>query len=441
VSKRLVDDDRSLLERIEHGDHQAMALLYDRHGRIVYSVALRVLIEPALAEKVLSDIFIDIWHCPERFFAIRGSLSLALAMTARNRAVASLLQDASTGLEPACGQWTDEAADQTMTRAEASAVIERLPAERRVILERAFLHGMTRAEFALPSKTLSAMRQPGVAQLQPAASEAVAQLAGSGIEVIDVEADAAFARRGLHARDAVAHMEGMNRLAHVFQEDAGDILQELVAAAVDLCGADSAGISIELKDGTDENFYHWAATAGQYSGFADARLPRFPSACGVTLERNRPQIFRVSQRFFDLMGIVAPTVTDGLLLPWQAGETRGTIWIMAHGRDEAFDSEDCRMMQALAKFAATGVRLQQQQTLRVEKARTEAGTAVANELAAQIKEPLQNLMQTAFLFGREDAEPAVFAQQAMGDISRLSEVVSRLLPSTELSARAGVEAA
>jgi signal transduction histidine kinase len=222
----------------------------------------------------------------------------------------------------------------------------------------------------------------------------------------------------------------MNRLARAFAESPTNILQELATAAVDLCGADSAGVTIEQKDGTDDDFYRWVATAGQYSGFLNAKLPRYPNPCGVTLERNRPQIFRVGQRFFDTLGVQAPTVTDGLLLPWQAEETRGTVWIVAHGRDEAFDSEDCRLMQALANFAATGVRLQQQQKLQMERTATAAEAAMANKLAHQINNPLQGLMQTVFLFGRGDSEPGVFAQQAMGEVSRLSDLVKRLLSSS-----------
>jgi len=42
------------------------------------------------------------------------------------------------------------------------------------------------------------------------------------------------------------------------------------------------------------------------------------------------------------------------------------------------------MMQALANFAATSVRLQQQQRLLVEQARTAATAAMANTLAHQI---------------------------------------------------------
>ena len=353
------------------------------------------------------------------------SISPSIAMLARSRAVATLHNlpapdiDLSSLCSLACLQGL------TMTREEASAAIDQMPMEQRSRLERAFFPGTAQSEVASQTRSLR-----GADEHLPM-SEAVLQLAGSGIEVIDLQNDPAFARRRLHTRDVVAHIDGMNRLARVFVESPTNILQELVTAAVDLCGADSAGISIEQENGTSDDFYHWVATAGQYSGFVDAKLPRYPSACGVTLERGRPQIFRVAQCFFDRMGVQAPTVTDGLLLPWQAAETRGTIWIMAHGREEAFDGEDCRMMQALANFAATGVRLEQQQKLSMEQARTAAQAAMAHQLAHQINNPLQGLMQTVFLFGRGDSESSVFAHQAMGEVSNLSNLVKRLLASPE----------
>lgn len=116
--------------------------------------------------------------------------------------------------------------------------------------------------------------------------------------------------------------------------------QELVDDAVRLCGADSAGISIEREGKTDEHYHQWNATAGEYSSFLDASLPKVPSACTVCLERGGSQLFRISKRFFDILGIDASLVTDGILLPWEVAEMRGTIFIISHSREKAFDSED-----------------------------------------------------------------------------------------------------
>ena len=77
--------DAQLLDRVRRGDDQAMAALYDRYSKVVYSVALRVLRDPASAEDVLQDVFLGLWRRPETFVSARGTLGGWLAVVARNR--------------------------------------------------------------------------------------------------------------------------------------------------------------------------------------------------------------------------------------------------------------------------------------------------------------------------------------------------------------------
>ena len=128
------------------------------------------------------------------------------------------------------------------------------------MLERAFFGGTKHARDCGSSKPTEQHEEDGV----------MAALAESGLEVIDLQTDLRFSRRQLHARDVVSLIEGLNRLALALVEKTENILQELVTASVDLCGADSAGISVEQEHGTDDDYYHWVATAGQYSGFVNA---------------------------------------------------------------------------------------------------------------------------------------------------------------------------
>ena len=251
----------------------------------------------------------------------------------------------------------------------------------------------------------------------------------TGLEVMDIQALDAFATRATHPYDAAAQMAALQKIADAFVEAPDTVLQELVNAAVELCGADSAGISIVKDDATDESYYHWVATAGQYSAFLDAILPRYPSACGLTLQRGRPQLFRVNQKFFDIMGIEAPLVTDGILLPWQVDETRGTIFVMAHGRTEAFDQNDQRMMQMLADFAAMAVRHRKQQQKLIQQAASTAAADMANKLAHRINNPLQSLTNILYLAaeGYHGKEAQQLGQQASADLAKLSALVGKLL--------------
>jgi hypothetical protein len=249
------------------------------------------------------------------------------------------------------------------------------------------------------------------------------------LDVLDLRTDAVFAARKLHARDIGMQMEGLQRLSRALLEKPDTILQELVRSAVDLCGADSAGISIEKEDGSDSEFYHWIATAGVYSGFLDAILPRYPSACGLCLERGHAQHFTVTKKFFDILGVEAPLVTDGILLPWTTEDTRGTIFVMAHDRVEAFDENDAQLMTMLADFAAMGFKQQKQQARMIAQERAAAATKMANHLAHQINDPLQSMTNVAYLVaeGTDGQDPKALGRALTNDINRLSGLVKELL--------------
>jgi len=254
------------------------------------------------------------------------------------------------------------------------------------------------------------------------------RIADLGLQVSNLHDDPLFARRRLHIRDAALQMEGMDRLAGAFIESPATILQVLVDSAIDLCGADSAGISLQQKDDNEVVSYRWVATSGQYASFADAVLPSRPSACGLCIERNCPQIFSVDQRFFDHMGVQANIVRDGLLLPWQVDEVHGTIWIMAHEREEAFDRGDVRIMQVLANFAAMGIRQERQQASLMRQANSAAAAAMANNLAHEINNPLQVLTNVLYLAEQEGSkvDTRMLARDMSTDLGKLSEIVRKI---------------
>jgi GAF domain-containing protein len=253
-------------------------------------------------------------------------------------------------------------------------------------------------------------------------------LESTGLDVIDISSDPAFSSRHLHQRSLAAQLSGMRRLAEAFVARPETILQELVEIAIELTGADSAAISLVREDGTEDRFYHWVASSGVYSGFMDAMLPRYPSACGICLERGRPQLIRVLPRFFEILGVEAPPVTDGLLLPWRADQTQGTIFVMAHEREEAFDAEDCQLMETLADFAALAVRQQRLHAAQLKHERSVAAINMANQLAHQINNPLQGIMNQLFLAGRgSDPGERKLASELMPEFDRLKDVAKQLL--------------
>ena len=121
--KRSCDEDCRLLDGIQRGDEAAVLSLYDRYSSPVYSIALRLLRDPAQAEQVLSDIFLEIWLRPEKFMQMTKSLPLSLAMIARNRSVTMRLSKPASDLDFVTPDWIAEQQEWNMSPEEASAAI------------------------------------------------------------------------------------------------------------------------------------------------------------------------------------------------------------------------------------------------------------------------------------------------------------------------------
>ena len=220
----------------------------------------------------------------------------------------------------------------------------------------------------------------------------------------------------------------MQRLASILVNEPENVLQYMVDSAIALCNADSAGVSLEEIDDLGDTRYHWVAVAGEYRNFLDSLLPSAPSACGVCLDRNRPQLIRATQRFFDILGVTAAPVSDGVLLPWSSGDLRGTIWILAHTRAEAFDQHDLSIMQVFASYASFGILQQQRQKTQHKAWAATAAAAVSSALAQRVNQPLQELTDLVFIgaHGKSGGDAATLARSLEEPLEVLTTLIEEV---------------
>lgn len=79
--------DTELALRLQRREPQAMTDLYDRFGRLAYSIILGVVRDPSLAEDLTQETFLRVWNRIHAFDTARGALGPWLLAIARNRAI------------------------------------------------------------------------------------------------------------------------------------------------------------------------------------------------------------------------------------------------------------------------------------------------------------------------------------------------------------------
>ena len=147
-----------LAAALADGREEALAQLYDRYGGLVYSVALRILGDPARAEDAVQESFFSVWNNAGRFDANRGSLRAWLVTTARNRSIDYIrgrggrerreqgLEGETASADTTSDPWRE--LSRSMERTAVREAVASLPAEQRKAIELAYFDGYSCREIA-----------------------------------------------------------------------------------------------------------------------------------------------------------------------------------------------------------------------------------------------------------------------------------------------------
>ena len=156
-ASRTSAEDQVAIEQMARGDQAGLAELYDRHGRLVYSLALRVLRDQGDAEDVAQEVFLQAWREASRFDHGRGNAVAWLLMVTRSRAIDRLRRRQARPALAAFAEPVDRP-DETPTAdvqmewqsraAEVRRAVEALPLLQRMAVELAFFEGLTHTEIA-----------------------------------------------------------------------------------------------------------------------------------------------------------------------------------------------------------------------------------------------------------------------------------------------------
>jgi RNA polymerase sigma-70 factor (ECF subfamily) len=177
--------DVRLIERIVARDQSALAQLYDRHCRLLFTLILRILKDRGEAEDVLQEVFVRVWDRADRYDQALGAPAAWLARISRNRAIDRLraravradLAVASSdpmppSADPAPSGDPESLAVTSEQRHAIAAALAGLPDNQRALIESAFFEGYTQSELAerfdLPLGTVKTRIRTGMQTLKRA---------------------------------------------------------------------------------------------------------------------------------------------------------------------------------------------------------------------------------------------------------------------------------
>lgn len=184
--------DDQLIAAVAHGDHPALLALYDRHGRVAYGLAYRILGEAGAAEEAVQDAYLRVWRRALTFDPSRGVVRSWLLTIVHHCAI-DLLRRRSGAPPVVAG--LDEIADRQavpdawsevagrLDQERVRSAVATLPGDQRRAIELAFFDGLTHREIAerdgLPLGTVKGRLRLGLRRLYGMLAEPDQGLAGS----------------------------------------------------------------------------------------------------------------------------------------------------------------------------------------------------------------------------------------------------------------------
>ena len=186
ASAAVASQDRQTIERMRRRDSAALADLYDRYARSVYSLACRILTDRTEAEDVVQEVFSQAWRQADAYDARRAPVAGWLLMMTRTRAIdrlrarsgrVQMVQALPTLPDPPDQHEGPEAlAIGEQEAARVRAALDTLTESQRSAIELAYYEGLSQSDIAArlrePLGTVKTRIRTGLLKLRSALRDA-----------------------------------------------------------------------------------------------------------------------------------------------------------------------------------------------------------------------------------------------------------------------------
>lgn len=180
-------EDPGLIDALRRREPEALGRLYDRYGKLVYSLIYRIVRNESVAEDLVQETFLRVWNRAQGFQSDRGAVGPWLLAIARNRAIDYLRsvdgRMAKGALEldalehPVLFVNIEDDLLNTDRLRRIRSAFEKLNDNHRMVLELAYFEGLSQSEMAertqVPLGTIKTWVRAALQTLRDEMGEAV----------------------------------------------------------------------------------------------------------------------------------------------------------------------------------------------------------------------------------------------------------------------------
>jgi RNA polymerase sigma-70 factor (ECF subfamily) len=181
--------DDVLVARLRERDTDAFATLYDRHSRLAFGLAYRIVGEASAAEDVVQEAFLSLWRQAETFKPERAAARTWLLSIVHHRAIDRVRRAGKRELSEGALEGLPERPDEsTNVEHEVTASMEAatvreamriLPREQQQAIELAYFSGLSHSEIAraldVPIGTIKGRLRIGLQKMRTFLDQATLQ--------------------------------------------------------------------------------------------------------------------------------------------------------------------------------------------------------------------------------------------------------------------------
>jgi RNA polymerase sigma-70 factor (ECF subfamily) len=174
--------DEELMQLMRRGEARAFEVVYERHSRVAFSLAYRMVGARSIAEDVVQEAFLSLWRTNSRYDRARGSVRTWILGIVHNRAIDALRRGNVHERRRASDEGIEErfeARERTEVEVarndearEVRTAMDVLPPDQLRVIELAYFGGFTHSEIAgmleTPIGTVKGRMRLGLAKMRDA---------------------------------------------------------------------------------------------------------------------------------------------------------------------------------------------------------------------------------------------------------------------------------